>query len=122
MFTELMASGSGGGGYAFIDDITNIECVAAVNPNGTSRNLSISNIPKTQNVVYALASQGYATSFVVGRNYNLKSFSNPSLIVIDDNGISIDLSTMNYTLSGSTLSTSQSAAYTNYGLFVIGEK
>jgi hypothetical protein len=57
MFTELMAGGSGGGGYAFIDDITNVECVAAVNPNGTSTNLSISNIPKTKNVIYALMSK-----------------------------------------------------------------
>ena len=123
MFTELMASGSGGGGYVFIDDLTSVECVGAVNPNGTGKNLSISNIPKTKNVIYVLVSRGYSEgSFVVGQNYNLNSFSSRNIIALNDNDIFIDFSNLNYTLSGSTLSTSQSATYSNYGLFVIGEK
>jgi hypothetical protein len=56
---------------------------------------------------------------VVGSTYNLTS---ADIVVLDDNGIFMDFSGMRYILSGNTLNTSESAAYTNYGLFVIGEK
>lgn len=116
----------GGSGYTFIDDFTSVECVSANNrPMYTSAQIKFTDIPKTENVIYAVISQSAgAGNFTAGNKYNLTSWNGSAVqtIIIDGSDIVADLSGLSLSLSGNTLTSPSSTEYFNYGLFVIAEK
>ena len=133
MFQEMpvMSSGGGGNGYVLLDDVTSVECVSSVNM-GSSTGLttfSLTNIPKTQNVLYFFISQPYYDgTFTVGQSYNLTNYmplsstKSGTVLFFDDTGIAQQYGFFGFTLSGTTLTSTSSTRQIAGGLFVIGEK
>ena len=126
MFTEMMMSASGGGNGYNIDptQLTDLECVSAWNPGSTTTQqyIKFTNIPYTDNVLYLIMAKNYSEgNWEIGNKYGYTHNINSGLILIDSEIITT-IGYLNYSLSGTTLTSDIAGRYIHYGLFVLDNK
>lgn len=109
---------AGDGGISIIDDFTSVECVDVYTASSSIVPIVFSNVPNTQDAVYIVN----GGSKVVGQSYDLVSGEtlNDGIIIIKNGNVIYSTSGYGkFTLSGNTLTSTDSGRNVSFGLFKI---